>query len=45
MEMRADLKFLYITGYPGERRPDDAPPARYCASRGARANSANAWSS
>ena len=26
VEMRADLKVLYITGYPGERRPDDAPP-------------------
>jgi CheY-like chemotaxis protein len=26
MEMRADLKVLYITGYPGEQRPDDAPP-------------------
>jgi CheY-like chemotaxis protein len=25
-EMRADLKVLYITGYPGEQRPDDAPP-------------------
>jgi two-component system, cell cycle response regulator CpdR len=25
-EMRADLKILYITGYPGEQRPDDAPP-------------------
>ena len=26
MEMRANLKVLYITGYPGEQRPDDAPP-------------------
>ena len=26
MEMRADLKVLYITGYPGEQSPDDAPP-------------------
>ena len=25
-EMRADIKVLYITGYPGEQRPDDAPP-------------------
>ena len=25
-EMRADLKVLYITGYPGEQHPDDAPP-------------------
>ena len=25
-ELRADLKVLYITGYPGEQRPDDAPP-------------------
>jgi CheY-like chemotaxis protein len=25
-EMRADVKVLYITGYPGEQRPDDAPP-------------------
>ena len=25
-EMRADLKILYITGYPGEQHPDDAPP-------------------
>ena len=25
MEMRTDLKVLYITGYPGEKRPDDAP--------------------
>ena len=25
-EMRADLKVLYITGYPGEQRPNDAPP-------------------
>jgi len=25
-EVRADLKVLYITGYPGEQRPDDAPP-------------------
>jgi len=24
--MRADLKVLYITGYPGEHHPDDAPP-------------------
>ena len=24
-EMRADVKVLYITGYPGEQRPDDAP--------------------
>ena len=24
-EMRADIKVLYITGYPGEQRPDDAP--------------------
>jgi CheY-like chemotaxis protein len=26
MEMRAGIKVLYITGYPGEQRPDDAPP-------------------
>ena len=26
MEVRADLKILYITGYPGEQRPDGAPP-------------------
>ena len=26
MEMRAGLKVLYITGYPGEQRPNDAPP-------------------
>ena len=25
-EMRADIKVIYITGYPGEQRPDDAPP-------------------
>jgi len=25
-EMRADIKVLYITGYPGEQRPDNAPP-------------------
>jgi len=25
MEMRTDLKVLYFTGYPGEKRPDDAP--------------------
>ena len=25
-QMRADIKVLYITGYPGEQRPDDAPP-------------------
>jgi CheY-like chemotaxis protein len=25
-ETRADVKVLYITGYPGEQRPDDAPP-------------------
>jgi len=25
-EMHADIKVLYITGYPGERRPDNAPP-------------------
>jgi CheY-like chemotaxis protein len=25
-EMRADLKVLYITGYPGEQRPENAPP-------------------
>jgi CheY-like chemotaxis protein len=25
-EMHTDLKVLYITGYPGEQRPDDAPP-------------------
>jgi CheY-like chemotaxis protein len=25
-ELRADIKVLYITGYPGEQRPDDAPP-------------------
>jgi CheY-like chemotaxis protein len=25
-ELRADLKVLYITGYPGEQRPHDAPP-------------------
>ena len=25
-EARADIKVLYITGYPGEQRPDDAPP-------------------
>ena len=25
-ELRADIKILYITGYPGEQRPDDAPP-------------------
>ena len=24
--MRADMKILYITGYPGEQRPGDAPP-------------------
>ena len=24
-EARADIKVLYITGYPGEQRPDDAP--------------------
>ena len=24
--MRADLKVLYITGYPGEHYPDDAAP-------------------
>ena len=26
MEMRTNIKILYITGYPGEQRPDDAPP-------------------
>ena len=25
-EMRPGLKVLYITGYPGEQAPDDAPP-------------------
>jgi CheY-like chemotaxis protein len=25
-EMRADIKVLYITGYPGEQRPNNAPP-------------------
>jgi CheY-like chemotaxis protein len=25
-EVRPDVKVLYITGYPGERAPDDAPP-------------------
>jgi CheY-like chemotaxis protein len=25
-EMRADLKVIYITGYPGEQPPDGAPP-------------------
>ena len=25
-EMRAGIKVLYITGYPGEQRADDAPP-------------------
>ena len=25
-EVRAGLKVLYITGYPGEQAPDDAPP-------------------
>lgn len=25
-EMRAGIKVLYITGYPGEQRPEDAPP-------------------
>ena len=25
-EARAGLKVLYITGYPGEQAPDDAPP-------------------
>jgi CheY-like chemotaxis protein len=25
-KMRADLKVLYITGYPGEQHPGDAPP-------------------
>jgi CheY-like chemotaxis protein len=25
-EMRADLKVIYITGYPGEQPPDDVPP-------------------
>jgi two-component system, cell cycle response regulator CpdR len=25
-KMRADLKVMYITGYPGEQHPDDAPP-------------------
>jgi CheY-like chemotaxis protein len=25
-EMRADIKVLYITGYPGEQRPNDVPP-------------------
>jgi len=24
-EMRAEIKVLYITGYPGEQRPNDAP--------------------
>src|SRR5215472_2934427 len=25
-DMRPNLKVLYITGYPGEETPDDAPP-------------------
>jgi CheY-like chemotaxis protein len=44
-ELRADLKVLYITGYPGEQRPHDAPRARCCANRGAPANSTSALSS
>ena len=26
MQVRSDIKVVYITGFAGERRPDDAPP-------------------